>query len=240
VIIFTLFLGIALLFFKIENMKRNIENDLKKWKSSPRRKPLILNGARQVGKTYSLQKFGRSEYSEVAYFNFEETRSLSEIFRGGIDTKQILDTLSVLCGFKIQAEKHLIILDEIQQAPEAISALKYFYEKAPEFHITTAGSLLGIQLSKPSSFPVGKVNFLELHPLSFSEYLQAIGKQQLDHLIASCTTLQPFPTIIHEELNNHLRRYLFIGGMAEAVQTFIESTSMKFVLCKRKFYVHIK
>lgn len=204
-------------------MQRDIEKDLKQWKSSPRRKPLILNGARQVGKTYSLLTFGRTEYDQVAYFNFEETPNLTEIFQGELNTNRILETLSVLCGFIIKANSHLIILDEIQLAPDAITALKYFSEKAPEFHIVTAGSLLGIHLSKPKSFPVGKVNFLELYPLSFSEYLQAIGKQQLDQFLRSNTQLQPLPTIIHEELIHHLRHYFYIGGMPEAVYTFIET-----------------
>ena len=145
-------------------MKRDIEIQLEMWKKSVRRKPLILQGARQVGKTYSILEFGKRSYSHVAYFNFEEDENLSSLFAGDINPERIISTLSLSSGIKIERGKTLIFFDEIQESNRALMSLKYFAEKAEDYHVAAAGSLLGIQLSKPASFPVVKVNFLTLYP----------------------------------------------------------------------------
>lgn len=208
----------------LPSMRRAIETTLKRWSKDPNRKPLILNGARQVGKTYSLQRLGKSEYSKTAYFNFEESPDLREAFQGELNPDKILAVLSAITGYKIGAGDDLIILDEIQLAPEAINSLKYFQEKRPEYHIACAGSLLGIHLSKPKSFPVGKVNFLNLFPMSFTEYLNAIRESGLNDDILTLDKRAPLPTIIHKRRNDHLRNYLFVGGMPEAVRRYRDTS----------------
>ena len=149
-------------------MERFILNDLIKWKNSKYRKPLILKGVRQVGKTWILKEFGDRYYENIAYFNFDENPEYKQFFQTTKDINRILQNLMLISGYKIIAEKTLIVFDEIQDAPEVINSLKYFYENAPEYHIACAGSLLGITLAKPSSFPVGKVDFLSIYPMSFS------------------------------------------------------------------------
>jgi|TARA_B100001971_G_C18243728_1_gene572709 predicted AAA+ superfamily ATPase len=198
-------------------MKRDIYSKLLDWKLSPRRKPLILKGARQVGKTYILTQFGENEYEKVAYFNFETTPSLNAFFEQNIDPHQIITNLSFQIGFDILSEKHLIIFDEIQNSNNALNSLKYFNEQANEYHITCAGSMLGLQLNKPKSFPVGKVNFLDLFPMSFNEFIRAIGKTKLFEYIDTIRSISPIPQPLHEELLSLLRIYYFIGGMPEAV-----------------------
>lgn len=160
-------------------MKRFIMDDLVKWKDSKYRKPLILKGVRQVGKTWILKEFGRLYYDNVAYFNFDENMEYREFFTTTKDTKRILQNLMLISGEKIEPNSTLIIFDEIQDCPEVINALKYFYENVPEYHIVCAGSLLGIALAKPSSFPVGKIDFLNMVPMNFSEFLIANGDENL-------------------------------------------------------------
>ena len=160
-------------------MKRDIYENLTKWKSSDRRKPLILRGARQVGKTYILKEFGKNEYENVAYFNFEEDPGLNDFFKGRIEPEKIIEKLSIYLETKILPEKTLLIFDEVQSSPETLNSLKYFNEKANQYHIATAGSLLGIKIGQSAPFPVGKVNFMDLYPFSFGEYLEGIGKSQL-------------------------------------------------------------
>ncbi|NGX33562.1 MAG: hypothetical protein K1060chlam4_01632, partial [Candidatus Anoxychlamydiales bacterium] len=160
-------------------MKRDITWHLEEWKKSHRRKPLILNGARQVGKTYSLKHFGKSFYEEMAYFNFEKDEKLSQYFKDSLDPKQLIKTLSIHAEIEIKPYKTLLVFDEIQECPKALNSLKYFCEEANEYHIVAAGSLLGVKTSQEEGFPVGKVNFLHLYPLNFFEFLSATNNEKL-------------------------------------------------------------
>jgi len=208
-------------------MKRSIYKKLLAWKSSHRRKPLILKGARQVGKTHILNEFGKNEYSRVAYFNFETRPALNDLFEQNIDSKVILENLSTYAEFDIQPETDLIIFDEIQYSNAALNSLKYFNENLNEFHIAAAGSLLGILLSKPKSFPVGKVNLLNMSPMTFIEFLEAVGKSKLKDLITSCFEPKPFPLSFHEDLLRLLRIYYFVGGMPEVVKEYTQSNQLE-------------
>ncbi|MBE9581019.1 MAG: ATP-binding protein [Proteobacteria bacterium] len=210
----------------IINMKRDIYRKMLEWKSSKRRKPLLLRGARQVGKTYILQKFGREEYENVAYFNFEENPALDDFFRQKLDPKAIIANLSLYLDHEIKPGTDLIIFDEIQASNYALNALKYFSEQAGEHHIATAGSLIGITLSRPKSFPVGKVNFLNMYPLTFLEYLCAVGKPGLRQLLETKKDFIPFPQPFHNELVEWLRKYFFVGGMPEPVKHFVETGNL--------------
>ena len=154
-------------------MKRNAIEDLKKWRDDPERKPMVLRGARQVGKTWLMKEFGRTCYENYVYFNFDEEDELKSIFADSKNPTRIIELLSMLSGTKIIPGKTLIIFDEIQECSEALNALKYFREKANEYHIITAGSLLGTLLAQPKSYPVGMVNLLDVSPLTFDEYLEA-------------------------------------------------------------------
>jgi hypothetical protein len=200
-------------------MIRDAYKLLGNWKNKPNRKPLIIQGARQVGKTWLMKEFGRNEYGHTAYFNFESTKELHAIFNHGFDTKQIISALNILVGFTINPQDTLIIFDEIQACPEAITALKYFQENSPEYSIFAAGSLLGVAIHQGVSFPVGKVEFMLLHPLSFHEYLNALGKTEL------LNTLQGGDERLIEIFNTQyielLKQYYFIGGMPEAVKEFM-------------------
>lgn len=200
-------------------MKREAMQDLIVWKDSKNRKPLIIQGARQVGKTWLMKEFGKLHFKQTAYFIFEKNTRLQDIFKTDMDIARILESLGILAGFKITPET-LILFDEIQECPEAITALKYFYEQKPEYHIIAAGSLLGVALHKGLSFPVGKVNFLTLYPLSFYEFLSAIGEElKLEQLEkGNLYILVPF----HEELLSLLKKYFFIGGMPESVLSYSE------------------
>lgn len=204
-------------------MDRDVYKKLKTWKQSSRRKPLIIKGARQVGKTYILKKFGNLEYENTAYFNFEEDPDLNDIFKRNLKPHKILENLSLYAGFKIQPGKHLILFDEIQFSNDALNSLKYFNEEANDYHIIAAGSLLGIRLSAPKSFPVGKVNFINMYPLTFLEFLDATGRNELRLLIENTTEINTYPAPFHNELLNLLRSYYFIGGMPEVVNHFAES-----------------
>lgn len=204
-------------------MYRRIIESLKKWKESPRRKPLILQGARQTGKTWIMKEFGRTEYKNTAYLFCQENPALKSLFEAPFDKERLLNGFQLLCGFKIEAENTLIIIDEIQDIPKAITSLKFFYEQAPEYHIICAGSLLGVSLCEGISFPVGKVNFLNLYPLSFSEFLMAIGKGQYESLINSKTPDVELIKSFSSDLKEFLKYYFFIGGMPEVVSTWIET-----------------
>ena len=204
-------------------MYRKIIEDLKKWKNSQHRKPLILQGARQTGKTWIMKEFGRSEYQNTAYLFCQENQALKNLFDAPFDKERLLNGFQLLCGFKIESEKTLIIIDEIQEIPKAITALKFFYEQAPEYHIICAGSLLGVSLHEGISFPVGKVNFLNLYPLSFSEFLMALGKDQHAALINSNNADAELIKSFSADFTEFLRYYFFIGGMPEVVSTWIET-----------------
>ena len=194
---------------------------LKEWKSSPRRKPLLLEGPRQVGKTWLLREFARREYKRTAYIDFEETPTLRTIFEGDFDAARIVGQLQIATGVPVSAGDTLVILDEIQECPQALTALKYFNERANEYHIACAGSLLGVALQEQSSFPVGKVNFISVAPLSFAEFLRAIGQELLAQSLVGqdWDLLAPF----HKRLVALLRDYMFVGGMPEAVASFSQS-----------------
>jgi len=154
-------------------LKRNAISELIKWKNSYERKPMVLKGARQVGKTWLMKEFGRNYYDNFVYFNFDEEDELKSIFEVNTNPYRIIELLSMICGEKIEPEKTLVIFDEIQECPEALNTLKYFKEKADEYHVIAAGSLLGTLLAKPKSYPVGMVNLLDIYPLTFDEFLEA-------------------------------------------------------------------
>jgi len=203
-------------------MQRHLMEKLLDWKKNPRRKPLILRGVRQCGKTWLLKEFARLYYDRIAYFNFESERSLSSIFSGDIDVASIISSLSVLCGEKIEPAKTLIVFDEIQECPTALNSLKYFCEQMPDYHVAAAGSLLGITLSSQTSFPVGKVNFLDLHPMSFLEFLSVMDISLAEY-VSKISTLDQIPEAIANRLERQLRHYLIHGGMPEVVMCWKES-----------------
>lgn len=200
-------------------MERSIYSSLKKWKESPTRKPLILQGARQVGKTYILKEFGAREYSEVVYINCDDNNDMQNMFVD-YDVGRIIRSLSAISGVSIKPSTTLLILDEIQEVERGLASLKYFCEKAPECHVAVAGSLLGITLHDGTSFPVGKVDMLYMYPMDFEEFLLAMGKEQLVELLRnnSWAALTPLRGMLTELL----RQYYFVGGMPEAVKTYVE------------------
>ena len=198
-------------------MERKIINDLLKWKDSPYRKPLILKGVRQVGKTWILKEFGRRYYENTAYFNFDENEDYKQFFETTKDVSRILQNLMLASGEKILPGKTLIIFDEVQDYPKVINSMKYFCENAPEYHIACAGSLLGIALAKPSSFPVGKVDFMQIDPMTFSEFLVANGDENLAKYMESVDTIEPIPDAFFHPLYEKLKMYYVTGGMPEPV-----------------------
>ncbi len=210
-------------------MERDLYTNLVEWKSSPRRKPLLLRGARQTGKTFLIRQFGDREYERIVYCNFEEDPALDGFFRRDLDPNRIVAELSVYKGFDIRHERHLIIFDEVQASNRALTSLKYFQEQAGGYHVAAAGSLLGIKMSRPGSFPVGKVNFLDLHPMSFLEFLKAMGKPRYAELLLELTEPEPLPEAIHSDLNELLRTYYFVGGMPEAVRSYAEAGDARII-----------
>jgi len=201
-------------------MKRLLLQALIEWKNRENRKPLILKGVRQCGKTYLIKEFGKENYDDVAYFNFEETESLKTLFETDYDTRRIIFELGLTRGKTLLPEKTLIVFDEIQECGRAITSLKYFCENAPEYHIISAGSLLGVALSKQPSFPVGKVDFLTLYPMSFLEFLMANGEDILADYLTSFGSGNTLSEPIANKLSGYLRQYYVTGGMPEAVQTW--------------------
>ena len=203
-------------------MERLILKELMEWKSSPYRKPLILKGVRQVGKTWILNEFGRRCYENVAYFNFDENEDFKQFFETTKDVRRILQNLMLASGQKIAPEKTLVIFDEIQEAPKVIHSLKYFCENAPQYHIACAGSLLGVALAKPASFPVGKVNFLQIDPMTFEEFLPANGDANLLDFLKSVEKIEPIPDAFFHPLCEKLKMYYVTGGMPEPVLRWTE------------------
>jgi predicted AAA+ superfamily ATPase len=195
-------------------------NDLIEWKNSPSRKPLIIRGARQVGKTWLMKEFGRTQYARTAYFNFEKNKRLKSLFSDDFDIKRIIIGLQAEIGMTIQPENTLLVFDEIQEVPEAISALKYFQEDAGDYHVVAAGSLLGVTLHSNVSFPVGKVAFMDLYPLTYLEFLIANGDGALVEILQSGDW--KMVTTFKSKYIERLRQYYFVGGMPEAVLRFIE------------------
>jgi len=212
-------------------MKRLIEKQLLKWKNSFNRKPLLVYGARQVGKTYSIVNFGKNNYSNIVYFNFEGNHSLNDIFSKDLEPERIITSLEVLAGQKILKDNTLIIFDEIQECERALTSLKYFYEKAPNYHIISAGSLLGVALNRGKfSFPVGKVNTITMYPLNFEEFLMALERDDLIEIIKkSFDDNCPVDAPIHQLLLDYYHQYLAIGGMPEVVCTYLNTKDYDYV-----------
>ena len=207
-------------------MERLILKKLIEWKQSKYRKPLILKGARQVGKTYILKQFGKENYEGVAYFNFDHDKDLYNLFENTKDPKRILEQLAFIYGKAITPEKTLIIFDEIQESPNALNSLKYFQEEANEYHIACAGSLLEIRLSH-TSFPVGKVEFLNMYPMSFTEFLRADNAGNLVDYMESINEIENIPEIFQNQLEEKLKAYFIIGGMPEAVYSWTNYKDME-------------
>ncbi len=199
-------------------MKRTLYGQLLNWKNAPNRKPLILQGARQVGKTWLMKEFGQNEFEQVVYLNFESSERLKSIFVADFDIKRIISVIEIEVNSKIQSDKTLLIFDEIQEAEKGLTVLKYFCEQAPEYYIIAAGSLLGVSLQKNNAFPVGKIDFLRMYPMSFFEFLESIDQNLLKgHLEArNWAVIDAF----HEKLVELLKLYYFIGGMPEAVASY--------------------
>ena len=206
-------------------MKRFAIQDLLVWKDSPVRKPLLFQGARQVGKTWLLKEFGRTYFESLAYFNLDQDEVLRHIFDKDFSTRRILDSLQLYCGHPIHPEKTLVVLDEIQEAPRAVTSLKYFAEEAPRYHIASPGSYLGVATLTGTGFPVGKVDELTLHPMNFPEFLEAVDKSQLARLLRdrAWEDIQLF----HETFVEYLRYYYVVGGMPEAVNSFARQRDFK-------------
>ena len=201
-------------------MKRYAMHELERWQNDPHRKPLIIRGARQVGKTWLMKEFGKLAFKSTAYINFDNNERMRLLFEGDFDIPRLIAALQIECGCQIEQGKTLILFDEVQEVPRALTSLKYFCENAPEYAVVAAGSLLGVAMHHGSSFPVGKVAFLDLHPMSFTEFLDATGNKSLSELLKKqdWSLITPFKSKYIELLRN----YYFIGGMPEAVQSFIE------------------
>ncbi len=202
------------------DLKRNAISDLIQWKNNPKRKPLVIRGARQVGKTWLMREFGQSCYEDFVYLNFDEEDELKSIFETNKNPQRIIELLSLIAGKKILPEKTLILFDEIQECPEALNTLKYFKEKASEYHVIAAGSLLGTLLAQPKSYPVGMVNLLDLYPLTFDEFLEAT-EPSLYAYYESIHKGQQIEEIFHNRLLESYSHYLIIGGMPECVSSWV-------------------
>jgi predicted AAA+ superfamily ATPase len=201
-------------------MKRKLLKELIKWKAGKNRKPLIIQGARQVGKTYLLKHFGQEYYENTVYINFDNPDSdITELFSGQINPSRIIEFLSLKFALTIRPAETLIIFDEVQELPRALTALKYFQEEAPEYHVVASGSLLGVALHSGTSFPVGKVSYLRLQPMDFEEYLWAVGKKDKVKYLAE--QLDDQPAVFDDELKDDLYQYLSIGGMPEVVRSWV-------------------
>lgn len=206
-------------------MYRKIMRYLEAWKNSPHRKPLILQGARQVGKTYAVLEFGRTHYDNVAYFNFETSPRLAQTFAEDISPDYLIPVLSHIAGQTIVRERTLIVLDEVQLCERALTSLKYFCEDAPEYHIIVAGSLLGVAVNREAfSFPVGKVDMKTMYPMDMEEFLLAVGEEALAQRIRACfDTDTPLPAALHEAAMQRYRQYLTVGGMPECVLQYAQT-----------------
>lgn len=213
-------------------MNRRLSKELLIWKNAKNRKPLIIQGARQVGKTWLMKTFGKEEFEQVVYLNFESSQRLKNIFSVDFNIDRILSIIEIESSQKINPESTLLLFDEIQEADKGLTALKYFYEQAPQYYIIAAGSLLGVSLQKSSAFPVGKVDFLQLFPLSFFEFLENSGEKNLLEQLENknWSVLSPF----HTKLVDIVRLYYFIGGMPEVVAEYIETKNLETVRALQK------
>lgn len=212
-------------------MYRNKIEELIKWKNSKSRKPLIIRGARQVGKTWLMQEFGKNYYEKCAYINFDSNNRMEELFSTDFDIERIVQGLKIESGVNIEPENTLIIFDEIQEIPKALTSLKYFCENANKYHIVAAGSLLGVAMHEGTSFPVGKVDFMDLYPLSYEEFLEALGEKELVNLLK--TQNMELINIFSDKFKNYLKQYLFIGGMPEVVADYVQNKDFNAVRDKQ-------
>ncbi len=202
-------------------MYRTALEQLKKWKAKKRRKPLIIRGARQVGKTWLMKEFGKSEYESVVYINFDNNERMKTLFEGSLEVDRLVTGLELYAGHKIDPDSTLLIFDEVQEVPKALSSLKYFNEDAPQYQIVCAGSLLGVALHQGTSFPVGKVEFLDLYPLSFFEFMMAMDKERYVELL--CKGDFDMATAFKQDYVDLLKHYYYVGGMPEVVQAFADN-----------------
>ena len=202
-------------------MRRKAVTDLVNWKYDEARKPMVLKGARQVGKTWLMIEFGKQYYKNYVYFNFDEEKKLSSIFESNKNPERIIELLSIIANERIEPKDTLIILDEIQECPDALNSLKYFKEKANDYHVIAAGSLLGTLLAKPKSYPVGMVNILNVYPMTFDEFLEAAEPSLYDFYL-NIKKGRKIEEIFHERLLDQYNNYLIIGGMPECVSSWIE------------------
>lgn len=213
-------------------MERSIMKDLVQWKNSRHRKPLILKGVRQVGKTWLLKELASRYYENIAYFNFDEHPEYKQFFEHTKDIDRILQNLMMASGQAINPDKPesvLIVFDEIQECYNALNTLKYFYENKPHYHVACAGSLLGIALSKPASFPVGKVDFMNVEPMTFTEFLSANGDENLVIYLNNIDRIEPIPDVFFNPLYEKLKMYFITGGMPEAVRSWTEERDVELV-----------
>lgn len=203
-------------------MERNVLDELKHWKQSEWRKPLVIQGARQVGKTWIMREFGRREYQHTAYLSFVDTPHAASIFEWGYDVEGVMQAISLMTGVPVEPGNTLVVLDEIQECERALNALKFLRENAPQYHIMAAGSLLGVAVrQRQMSFPVGQVDFLHLHPLNFREFLAALGEENLVETLEKAN--EKLLRVIHGKLVNRLKEYLYVGGMPEVVSIYAQS-----------------
>ena len=208
-------------------MKRFALDQLKQWKNKKNRKPLLIRGARQVGKTWLMKEFGRVCFKKVAYVNFDSNARMRQVFDGEINIERIILAISAETGISIDSKNTLLIFDEVQEVPKALSSLKYFCENAPEYAIVAAGSLLGVAMHKGTSFPVGKVDFMDLYPLNFQEFLCAVGEERFVSILQENDT--EMVTMFKSKYIDRLREYYYVGGMPEVVQNYIETKDLNLV-----------
>jgi len=218
---------------EVTPVKRLLMDDLVKWKNKKNRLPLILKGARQVGKTWLLSEFGKTEFEDVLHINFENAPGLKETFDGDISPQRIIDLLGALHGKRIKPQETLLIFDEVQEIPRALTSLKYFAEAAPEYAICCAGSLLGVALHSGTSFPVGKVEFLALQPINFEEFLLANGEGALIGFVRD-DGVREMPKAIADKLTDYLKLYFIIGGMPAAVSSWIDTRDLSEVESRQR------
>lgn len=202
-------------------MYRTVMEQLQKWKAKKHRKPLVIRGARQVGKTWLMKAFGAAEYESVVYINFDNNERMRNLFEGSLAVERLVTGLELYAGHKIDPTNTLLIFDEVQEVPTALTSLKYFNEDAPQYQIICAGSLLGVALHQGTSFPVGKVEFLDLNPLSFSEFLMAMGKDRYVELLNQGDF--DMATMFKQDYSDLLKQYYYVGGMPEVVQAFVDN-----------------
>jgi len=207
-------------------MNRDVLQKLLRWKTSPYRKPLLMRGARQTGKTYLLGEFGRAHYERVHYINFEQTPLAADLFRNSLEPARVLQKLATFLRTPIRPTADLLILDEVQTCGEALASLKYFQEQANHYHIAAAGSLLGVKMARPGTFPVGKVDLVDLQPMTFLEFLVGVGESRYYDLLRSIDSIEPLAEPFHNDLCELLRSYYVVGGMPEAVQRFADTRDL--------------